>query len=118
MSNENDFLEKHCTPCEGKGNPLPHAKTEEYLKIVTGWSLGSDRKFMYRNYVMKNFMAAIRFVNNVAQIAESENHHPDIHLTGYRKLRVELTTHALGGLSENDFIVARKINEITAEIKP
>ena len=66
---------------------------------------------------MKNFTAAVRLINKIAEIAESENHHPDIHLTGYRKLRIELTTHALGGLTENDFIVAAKINVLPLELK-
>jgi len=65
-----------------------------------------------REYVMKNFLAAVDLIGKIAQIAETEDHHPDLHLTGYNCLRVELRTHAIGGLSENDFIVAAKINVI------
>ena len=70
-----------------------------------------------REFITKNFMAAVTFINKVAQVAEAENHHPDVHLTSYRKLRIELSTHAIGGLSENDFILAAKINELPVELK-
>jgi len=66
---------------------------------------------------MKDFMAAVKFIGCIAEIAESENHHPDIHLTGYRKLKVVLSTHAINGLSQNDFILAAKINELPVELK-
>ena len=62
--------------------------------------------------VCKHFLEAIRLINEIAEVAESEQHHPDLHLTGYRNVRIELTTHAIGGLSENDFIVAAKIDEL------
>jgi 4a-hydroxytetrahydrobiopterin dehydratase len=62
-------------------------------------------------------MAAVKFINSVAEIAEKEDHHPDVHLTGYRNLKIDLSTHALGGLSENDFILAAKINELPIELK-
>ena len=103
---------KRCQPCEGTGQAFTHAQTAEYIKKVPGWQLRDDAKLIFREYLMKNFMAAVRLINNIAAIAESENHHPDIHLAGYRKLRVELSTHALGGLSENDFILASKINQL------
>ena len=76
-----------------------------------------DAKQIHQDYMMKNFMSAVKFINSIAAIAESENHHPDLHLVGYRKLRVELSTHALGGLTENDFIVAAKINTLPVELK-
>ena len=62
-------------------------------------------------------MAAVGFINKIAAIAEGEDHHPDLRLTGYRKLRIDLSTHAIGGLSENDFILAAKINEVPVELK-
>ena len=61
---------------------------------------------------MKDFVCAIEFVNAIARVAEGEGHHPDIHLTGYRKLRIDLNTHALGGITDNDFIVAAKIDTL------
>lgn len=108
---------KKCQPCEGIGQAFSKAQAEEYLAKTAGWELDTEGKLIYRELVMKNFMAAIRLINNIAAIAESENHHPDIHLGGYRKLRIDLSTHALGGLSENDFIVAAKINELPLELK-
>ena len=66
---------------------------------------------------MKDFMAAIALINSIAEIAEKEDHHPDLHLTGYRNLRIELSTHSIGGLCENDFILAAKINELPKQIK-
>jgi 4a-hydroxytetrahydrobiopterin dehydratase len=65
--------------------------------------------------VFRNFKAAVEFLNGVAELAERENHHPDLHLVGYRNLSIELTTHAIGGLSENDFILAAKIDELPVE---
>lgn len=109
--------QKKCKPCEGIGKAFSASEANAYAAKVQDWKLSGDSKLISRDFLMKNFMAAIRFINQVATIAESENHHPDIHLAGYRKLRIELSTHALGGLSENDFIVASKINELPVELK-
>ena len=68
--------------------------------------------------MVKDFLAAIKFFNAVAEIAESDDHHPDLHLTGYRNVAIELSTHAIGGLSENDFILAAKIDQVPVELKP
>ena len=99
------------------GQPLPKAEAEKFLEKIREWRMSEDGKMISRDYVMKNFAAAVKLINGVADIAEREDHHPDIHLTGYRKLRIDLSTHAVGGLSENDFIVAAKINELPAELK-
>ncbi len=117
MKNINDLTQKKCQPCEGMGKPLSAQEAREYLNTMTDWQLHENGTMIYREFLMKNFMAAIDMVNRIAKIAESENHHPDIHLRGYRKLRVELSTHAIGGLSENDFIEAAKINELPADLK-
>ena len=113
-----DLLQKHCVPCEGIGKALTIQEAEEYLKKINFWQLDKSAKTISREYTMKNFMAAIQLMSLIAPVAEKENHHPDLHLTGYRKLRVELSTHALGGLSENDFILAAKINQLPAELRP
>ena len=112
-----DLAQKKCQPCEGTGKPLDLIQAKEYLQKVTNWQLHNNGKMIYKEFIMKNFTSAIDLVNRVAKIAEAENHHPDIHLTGYRNVRVELSTHAIGGLSENDFIEAAKINELPAELK-
>ncbi len=117
MTNQNHLTQKKCQPCEGIGQAFSKNQIAEYLLKTPGWELDKSEKLISRDLVLKNFMAAIRFINKIAEIAESENHHPDVHLTGYRKLRVELTTHALSGLSENDFIVASKINALPLELK-
>ncbi len=118
MTSTNTALsQKKCQPCEGIGQALTKSKAQEYLKDTPGWQLTKDNKTITRGLVTKNFITAVNFINNIAMIAESENHHPDIHLTDYRKLRIDLSTHALGGLSENDFILAAKINELPVELK-
>lgn len=76
-----------------------------------GWDVTEDGKKIRREFLFKNFKEAMVFVNKVADIAESEGHHPDLHVF-YNRVVVELWTHAIGGLSENDFIVAAKVNEL------
>lgn len=108
---------KKCVPCEGKEKALTLTEARKYISDTPGWTLSTEGKMIHREYSAKNFMEAIKFINRVAEIAESEDHHPDIHLTSYRKLRIELSTHAVKGLTENDFILAAKINELPIEIK-
>ena len=117
MSDTTPLEQKKCQPCEGMGDPLNAEQATEQLKSTQGWTLNTDGKGITRQYVTKNFMAAINFIQQVAEIAEGEDHHPDIHLTGYRNLKINLSTHAIGGLSENDFIVAAKINNVSVELK-
>ncbi len=113
----NELKTKRCVPCEGGVPKLTHTQSESLLKSVDGWKLSDDGNLISRNWTVKNFAAAMAFLNEVAAIAEDENHHPDFHLTGYRNIRIELTTHAIQGLSENDFIVAAKINEVPVTLK-
>ena len=117
MVNAEQLAQKHCLPCEGSGKPMEPEKAQDYLKGLPNWKATPDGKAIYRELVLKNFLAAVRFINEVAKLAEAENHHPDIHLTCYRKLRIELSTHAIGGLSENDFIEAAKIDQLPVELK-
>jgi len=111
------LTERKCEACEGKTKAFTKTEAQQYLAQTPGWQLSDDARQIARQWVTKNFMAAVRFIAQVAEVAESENHHPDIHLSGYRNLRIELSTHAIGGLSENDFIVAAKINELPVELK-
>lgn len=103
---------KKCLPCEGGVEPLTAEQASGLLSGLSGWSLSSDGKLIARSVKCKHFPAAIELVNQIAELAEQEQHHPDLHLTGYRHLAVVLTTHAIGGLSENDFIVAAKIDPL------
>lgn len=104
--------QKKCLPCEGGVPVIPPAAARDYLRATPEWSLADDSKSISRRVAKKNFVEAVALINQIAEIAESEGHHPDLHLTGYRNLRIDLMTHAIGGLSENDFIVAAKIDEV------
>jgi 4a-hydroxytetrahydrobiopterin dehydratase len=108
---------KKCQPCEGGVPPVPEDEVKRLLESLPGWELTDDGQRIRREWVAKNFMAAIDFFNRVAELAEDEGHHPDLHLVGYRNAAVELWTHAIGGLSENDFITAAKINQLPVELK-
>jgi 4a-hydroxytetrahydrobiopterin dehydratase len=113
----NQLSTKKCTPCEGKTKPLTREEAQNFLKQTPGWELDDSGKKISRKFVMKNFLAAVDLIRKVADVAEADDHHPDVHLTRYRQLLVELSTHAVDGLSENDFILAAKINELPAELK-
>lgn len=106
------LTDKKCKPCEGGVPPVSRDEVEELLTNLAGWKLSDDGIRIRREWVAKNFMAAMDFFNRVAELAEDEGHHPDLHLVGYRNVAIELWTHAIGGLSENDFITAAKINEL------
>jgi len=89
----------------------------EQIKELPGWSVTHDGERIAKNWTVKNFMAGMDFFNQVAEIAEEEGHHPDLHVVGYRNVTIEIWTHAIGGLSENDFILAAKIDRIPVELK-
>jgi 4a-hydroxytetrahydrobiopterin dehydratase len=91
---------------------LPSNKSREVLNSLDGWQSTDDHKMIYREFIFHDFMAAIDMIDHIAIIAEDEKHHPDLHLTKYRNLRVGLTTHEVGGLSGKDFAVASKINDL------
>lgn len=112
-----ELTRKHCRPCEG-GVPILNAdEVREHLQAVPLWRLSDDGKRIRREWRMKDFPTALDFFARVGQVAESEDHHPDLHLTGYRNVALELSTHAVGGLTENDFIVAAKIDVLPVELK-
>ena len=110
MSTATELTQKHCKPCEGGVPPLAAEQVRELLQSLPQWKLGADGKRIRREWRMKDFAAALDFLNRVGAIAEREQHHPDLHLTGYRHVAIELTTHAIDGLSENDFIIAARID--------
>ena len=90
--------------------PLPESAAKTLLADLKEWEL-VDGKAIRKTVKCKDFLDAVSLIQRIAPIAEAEDHHPDLHLTGYRKLTLELSTHAIGGLSENDFILAAKIDE-------
>ena len=98
-----------CKPCEGGVEPFGPEQAAMYLKAVNGWSLASDGLSISKKYRFKNFREVLAFVNRVGAIAEEEGHHPDIEL-GWGRVGIALSTHAIHGLSENDFILAYKID--------
>jgi 4a-hydroxytetrahydrobiopterin dehydratase len=108
---------KKCVPCEGGVPKLTMAEAKEQLTKLHGWSITQEGQRIRKEWVVKNFMAGMRFFNKVAEVAESEGHHPDLHIVGYRNVAIEIWTHAIGGLSENDFILAAKIDELPIELK-
>jgi 4a-hydroxytetrahydrobiopterin dehydratase len=112
-----ELIDKHCVPCEGGIPPLTNQQAQAFLQQVPGWSLSEDGKKISRQWRVKDFATALDFFAVVGRIAEEEDHHPDLHLTGYRNVKIELTTHAINGLSENDFILAAKINQVPVELK-
>lgn len=108
---------KKCLPCEGGVPPLPEAEVRRLLAGLPGWTLAPDGKSIRRTWRTKDFMSAIDFFQRIAQVAEADDHHPDLHLESYRNVAVVLWTHAIGGLSENDFIIAAKIDELPVQLK-
>ena len=108
---------KKCVPCEGGVPKMSPAEAEEQIQQLDGWKLTRGGDWIEKKWTVKNFMAGMRFFNEVARVAEEEGHHPDLHLEGFRNVRIEISTHAIGGLSENDFILAAKIDEIPVELK-
>jgi len=108
---------KKCLPCEGGVAPYSVDDAKRQLESLPGWRLSGGDKRIRRDWTVKNFMAGMRFFEAVAKVAEEDQHHPDLHLEGYRNVWIELWTHAIGGLSENDFILAAKIDRIPVEEK-
>ena len=106
-----DLTTKHCKTCEGGTHPLSREAVARYLAELTGWETADDT--ITKQFDFKNFYQTMAFVNAVAWIAHSEDHHPEIEIS-YRFCRVRYTTHAVGGLSENDFICAAKVNSLIA----
>jgi 4a-hydroxytetrahydrobiopterin dehydratase len=103
------LTEKKCVPCEGGVPPFNASETKEYLKKVDNWKLEGNK--IHKSYHFVNFVKTMDFVNKVAELAESEGHHPDMHIS-YGSCKVILWTHAINGLSENDFILAAKIDRL------
>lgn len=104
--------EKRCVACEGGVPPMAQDEAQKLMtELGSGWELKEDK--IERKFEFKDFKEAMAFVNKVADIAEGEGHHPDIEIK-YNKVEIELSTHAIHGLSENDFIVAAKIDKISS----
>lgn len=105
------LTQRTCKPCEGGTEPLPPSAAQTLLKDISGWEL-VDGRLLRKTITCKDFLDAVNLIQRIAPVAEAEDHHPDLHLTGYRRLTIELSTHSIGGLSENDFILAAKIDQL------
>ncbi|HOK55086.1 MAG TPA: 4a-hydroxytetrahydrobiopterin dehydratase [Armatimonadota bacterium] len=105
--------QEKCIPCQVGTPTIPKEEAEELLKEIPDWKL-KDSKSIERKFKLGDFKQAIEFVNRIAEVAEAEEHHPDICIY-YDEVNIELWTHKIGGLSRNDFILAAKIDEIMAE---
>lgn len=103
------LTKKKCIPCEAGTPPLEEEKINQLLKQISGWELKDGH--LHKKFKFKDFAEAMKFINSVAEIAEEEGHHPDF-CVHYSKVEIEMWTHAINGLSENDFILAAKIDRI------
>jgi 4a-hydroxytetrahydrobiopterin dehydratase len=104
--------ERHCLPCKGGTPPLTEVDEDAYFKELSGWELVREGTHLIRKEIRFNkYLDGIDFASNVAALADAEDHHPDMHVF-YKKVVVELSTHAVGGLSVNDFILAAKIDSL------
>ena len=109
-----DLLNKKCVPCEGRILPFDINEIHKYQKKVDGWDVKENEKkiyFLEKKFTFKNFINSQNFINKVGEISEAEGHHPDISF-GWGYATIIITTHAIEGLSENDFILAAKIDQI------
>lgn len=107
-----ELSEKTCKPCEGGVAPLSRAEAEQMLEqIADNWSLSEDGKAIDAEFRFKEFYRTMSFINAVAWVANQQDHHPDIAF-GYNYAKLRFTTHAIGGLSENDFICAARIDAL------
>ena len=110
-----ELLKKKCVPCEGGTISFDISEIHKYQKKVDGWSIIKNDENIFlleKNFEFENFKDSQVFVNNVGKISEKEGHHPDI-IFGWGYAKINITTHAIKGLSENDFILAAKIDQIT-----
>ena len=109
-----DLADKKCIPCEGGIPGFDISEIHKYLKMVDGWEVKADESKIYyliKEFKFKNFLESQNFINKVGEISENEGHHPDISF-GWGYAEIKITTHAIEGLSENDFILAAKIDQL------
>jgi 4a-hydroxytetrahydrobiopterin dehydratase len=109
-----DLTKKKCVPCEGGLIPFDVSEIHKYQKKVDGWDVIKNENnifFLFKKFNFKNFLDSQNFINNVGKISEDEGHHPDISF-GWGYAEIKITTHAIEGLSENDFILAAKIDQL------
>ncbi|MBO39821.1 MAG: pterin-4-alpha-carbinolamine dehydratase [Rhodospirillaceae bacterium] len=106
-----DLNKKRCIPCEGGLEPISMVEAENLLKKIHGWELRDEGIKIFRKFIFDDFISSLDFVNKLGTLAEAEGHHPDISF-GWGYAEIYFFTHAIGGLHENDFIMAAKTNEL------
>jgi 4a-hydroxytetrahydrobiopterin dehydratase len=111
------LTQTRCVPCEGGVPKFTPEEADEQIKQLAGWEISHAHERIKKSWKVKNFLAAMAFFEKVAEISEAEAHHPDLHLVQYRNVTIELWTHAIGGLSANDFICAAKIDELPVDLQ-
>jgi 4a-hydroxytetrahydrobiopterin dehydratase len=111
METIEDLQKKKCVPCEGGTLPMTPELSAAYLQHLPGWKINQPGTVLYKEFIFKGFADGMAFANKIAVIADEEDHHPDLTVS-WAKVMVELTTHAIHGLSENDFILAAKIQAL------
>ncbi|ERN14200.1 uncharacterized protein LOC18442456 [Amborella trichopoda] len=117
-SEAEDLLSKTCVPCNAKDiSSMSEQSAHELIPKVPGWDLSSEGGTLklHRSWKVKSFTKGLEFFQLVADVAEAEGHHPDLHLVGWNNVKIEIWTHSVGGLTENDFILAAKINALDIE---
>ena len=113
-TNKDQLTEKKCQPCEGGTDPLSRGRVDELLPQIPGWQASDDGKKIFRRFEFKGCYKTMAFLTAMAWIANKEAHHPDFE-AGYNFCLVNFSTHAIDGLSENDFICAAKVNDLLDE---
>lgn len=117
LSSHEELCSVKCVPCEGGIPKLTQEQAARQLVALSGWTLKAEPDRISRSWTVSNFVAAMDFFNKVTDLAEDEGHHPDLHLVGYRNITIDIWTHAVDGLSLNDFILAAKIDELPIETR-
>ena len=112
-----NLADKHCKPCEGGVAPLSREQADDFMKDLHGdWTIDEAGKEISRTCSFKNYYQTMAFVNALAWVAHGEDHHPDIEV-GYSRCHIRYSTHAIGGLSENDFICAARIDALLPAVE-
>jgi 4a-hydroxytetrahydrobiopterin dehydratase len=111
------LIAKKCKPCEGGVEPCSIHQAETQVEQLIGWQITNNGNRIRKDWTFKDFITAMDFINRVANLAEDDGHHPNLHLEGYRNVWIEIWTHAIGALSENDFILAAKIDQLPKKLK-
>jgi len=112
-----ELVHKQCSPCEGDLATVKRPAAIAQLKKLPGWRMTHAGERIRKDWVVKDFAAGLAFFDRVGKVAEKDYHHPDLHLEGFRNVWIELSTHAIGGLSDNDFILAAKIDKLPVKRK-